>query len=128
MCTFTIFTIFWTFWPFSRIWRYYHVWTFQFKCCGVDSYRDFNSSNLWRNETGKIANNPQIPVVCCKIRNSVDTCVLNPNQNNSYSEQVSFYHIYISNCLPLIPLQFVHVMVCDVAVIGWLYIVYVFCV
>ncbi|XP_048776354.1 tetraspanin-18-like [Ostrea edulis] len=59
----------------------------EFKCCGVDSYRDFNSSNLWRNETGKIANNPQIPVVCCKIRNSVDTCVLNPNQNNSYSEQ-----------------------------------------
>ncbi|XP_062614985.1 CD63 antigen-like [Saccostrea cucullata] len=61
----------------------------EFECCGVDNYADFNSSKLWKNETGEEEKNPQIPVICCKNRTSeaIDSCIYTPDRNNSYIDQ-----------------------------------------
>lgn len=59
----------------------------EFKCCGVDNYADFNSSQHWRKETN--VTNPVIPAICCKNKTESETtsCVQNPTTNNSYMNQ-----------------------------------------
>lgn len=59
----------------------------EFKCCGVDNYADFNSSQLWRKETN--VTNPVIPAICCKNKTESETtsCVQTPTTNNSYMNQ-----------------------------------------
>lgn len=42
---------------------------FQFKCCGVDSYKDFDVSKQWnRTKSGTFTINPPLitPIACCK--------------------------------------------------------------
>ena len=42
---------------------------FQFKCCGVDNYEDFNSSTDWDRTLGGKLSGPSAvitPIVCCK--------------------------------------------------------------
>ncbi|KAJ8315926.1 hypothetical protein KUTeg_005940 [Tegillarca granosa] len=40
-----------------------------YKCCGVDSYKDFNSSSQWNgtlSSTSGVSLNVDMPLVCCK--------------------------------------------------------------
>ncbi|XP_044010708.1 tetraspanin-1 isoform X2 [Aphidius gifuensis] len=51
----------------------------QMQCCGVESYKDFEKSNSWK-ETGKLA-----PAACCKKEGGklLDGCQNNPSSSNS---------------------------------------------
>lgn len=52
----------------------------EFKCCGIESYTEFNHTVKW-NKT-----NEKVPEICCK--NTTDTfCARNPNSNNSYIDE-----------------------------------------
>ena len=55
---------------------------FQFNCCGVDSYRDFNTTNLFNDKWGEPFHTYtelaklSIPLVCCDV---IEIQVRRPN-------------------------------------------------
>lgn len=62
----------------------------QFKCCGVEDYKDFETSSFWLENKG----NRTIPEACCVLTEKAllkpldPTCVYTPSDVNSYFEQV----------------------------------------
>ncbi|CAO1373824.1 unnamed protein product [Diamesa serratosioi] len=61
----------------------------QFKCCGVEDYKDFETSSFWLENKG----NRTIPEACCVLAEKAllkpldQSCVYTPSETNSYFEQ-----------------------------------------
>lgn len=74
----------------------------QFKCCGVEDYKDFETSSFWLANKG----NRTIPEACCVLAEKTllkpvdQSCVYTPTDVNSYFEQV-MHEVYIIslNCI-----------------------------
>lgn len=72
----------------------WNVLMMQMKCCGVDDYRDFSSSEKWQTHKG----NRTIPDTCCKFHMENDKyvplekdCALYPSDTNSNYKTVNIY-------------------------------------
>ena len=72
---------------------------FQFHCCGVDSYKEFEYATKW-NKTSALGT-MVIPPSCCKLKDEDafykdpkdaqlqdDNCPTNPGDGNSYMNKV----------------------------------------
>lgn len=63
----------------------------QMSCCGIDSYRDFDSSENWKANRG----DRTVPETCCKLSDKTlftpadPSCPISPNDSNSYLNKVS---------------------------------------
>jgi len=79
----------------------------QFKCCGIDGYKDFDSASVWNNKrtaTITVAGQTvtqeiilQTPIACCKTEGTFpsvtlpdETCAYTPTPLNNYLEKGCF--------------------------------------
>ena len=78
-----------------------YLFPFQFHCCGVDSYTEFQYATKW-NKTFHTGETMKIPPSCCKIENEDAfyknpgdailkdaDCPIKPDDGNSYRNKVS---------------------------------------
>lgn len=85
----------------SSVSHFWDVVMARLECCGVDSYRDFNSSTRWIHSQA----NWTIPIACCVLKDKTNieaggvldpTCPLVPTQTNSNKEIGCFNFIWRS--------------------------------
>ena len=86
---------------------------FQFHCCGVDSYTEFETATKW-NRTFSDGSQMKIPPSCCMIKNEDDfyknpgdaqlketDCPINPTDGNSYQNKVQHTMIVLTLNAPI---------------------------